>query len=165
MKLLKIIKSDFKVNKSAGLFSKLVLLTYRLGATLKNRYVRLFISLFHKPLCLILGCSLPYECKLGEFVRFPHGLYGVFISRGATIGNCCTILHHVTIGSKYLDGVSAPVIGNNVQIGVGAVIVGVITIGDFAKVAPNTFVCFDVPEFMVVTQSNNVSIRAKKNVQ
>ena len=63
----------------------------------------------------------------------PHGLYGVFISKDAEIGENCTIFHQVTIGSNRIEGskhYGAPKIGNNVYIGAGAKIIGGITIGD-----------------------------------
>lgn len=78
----------------------------------------------------------------------PHGLAGIFISYGATIGAGCTIFHQVTIGSNTLGdsrGQGAPVIGRNVYIGAGAKIIGGVTVGDNARIGANCVVTFDVP--------------------
>ena len=44
----------------------------------------------------------------------------------------------------------APVIGNEVRIGINAAIVGNITIGDDALIAPNSYVNCDVPSHSIV---------------
>lgn len=92
------------------------------------------------------NCSVPYACEIGEGVLFKHGFRGIYISSGAKIGPNCIILHNVTIGSQKLDKDSSPQIKNGVLIGAGAVIVGDIVIGCNSKIAPNSFVNFDVKE-------------------
>ena len=64
------------------------------------------------------------------------------------IGDGCMLFHNVTIGGngKTGDVIGAPVIGKNVFIGAGAVILGPITIGDGAKIGANSVVLHDVPE-------------------
>lgn len=44
----------------------------------------------------------------------------------------------------------APVIGNEVWIGINAVIVGKVTIGDDVLIAPNSYVNCDVPSHSIV---------------
>lgn len=86
---------------------------------------------------------------LGENLCFPHGLSGIYISSGATIGDRCTIFHQVTIGSNTLadsKNVGAPTIGNNVYIGTGAKIIGNVRIGDNVRIGANATVTFDVPD-------------------
>lgn len=65
------------------------------------------------------------------------------------IGSNCKIFQNVTIGTKWpegskIDGV--PQIGNNVQTGCGAVIIGNITIGDNVYIGANAIVLKDVPD-------------------
>lgn len=139
MNVIKKICSDFKANKGSGILTKLIFVTYRMGKACPYRFVRLFITLFHKLFCLMVGCSVPYGCEIGKSVCFKHGFFGVFISSGAKIGDDCMILHHVTIGSQYLDGKSSPELMQNVLVGAGAVIVGKIKIRSGTKVSPNAF--------------------------
>jgi len=57
------------------------------------------------------------------------------------------IRHGVTLGNTgYDDPFGAPTIGNRVQIGAGAKILGRISIGDGAIIGANAVVIRDVPE-------------------
>ena len=96
-----------------------------------------------------------------ENVTFPHGLTGIFVSRGAIIGDRCTILQHVTIGSNTMydsPNAGAPHIGNNVFTGVGACIVGNIHIGDNVRIGANTTVYRDVPSNSTVVSGGGMRI-------
>lgn len=97
---------------------------------------------------------IPCTEEISPFVT-PHGLAGIFISYGASIGEGCTIFHQVTIGSNTLPdsrGQGAPTIGRNVYIGAGAKIIGAVTVGDNARIGANTVVTFDVPANATVVQ-------------
>lgn len=71
------------------------------------------------------------------------------IHNKTVIGESCTIFGNVTMGSKWPNGKcegDAPVIGNNVLIGAGAVILGAVHVGDNAIIGANAVVTMDVPE-------------------
>ncbi|WP_285959077.1 serine O-acetyltransferase [Thomasclavelia spiroformis] len=88
---------------------------------------------------------------------FPHGLYGIIISKNAKIGKNCTIFHQVTIGEGK-DG--APCIGNNCYIGAGAKIIGKIKIGNNVKIGANCVVIEDIPDnSIVVLEKTRIIIR------
>ena len=75
---------------------------------------------------------------------FPHGIIGVFISGGSTIGKNCVIFQQVTIGSNALKGspgYGAPVIGDNCYIGAGAKIIGNVKIGNNCRIGANAVSC------------------------
>jgi len=63
----------------------------------------------------------------------------------ASIGFNVRIFQNVTIGSRYFNG-DYPVIQNNVDIGPGAIILGNVCIGNFAKIGANSVVLNDVPD-------------------
>lgn len=97
---------------------------------------------------------IPCMDEVKPFVT-PHGLAGIFISYGASIGEGCTIYHQVTIGSNTLPdsrGQGAPTIGKHVYIGAGAKIIGNVTVGDNARIGANAVVTFDVPANATVVQ-------------
>jgi len=75
--------------------------------------------------------------------NLPHGLNGITISPFAKIGKNCTIFQHVTIAVG--NDARSPVIGDNCLIGVGAVIIGDITIGDNVKIGANCVVLKNIP--------------------
>ena len=81
--------------------------------------------------------------------KFPH-LVGIVISRAAIIGDNCIIYQNVTIGAKsHKQGnrksENYPVLGNNVTVYAGAIIVGNVKIGDNAVIGANSVVITDVP--------------------
>ncbi len=90
---------------------------------------------------------------------------GVFIQHGFatgvsahSIGENCWINQRVTVGFK---GDGYPTIGNNVSIGVGAVIIGNIKIGDNVKIGANALVLHDVPDNSIVVSPEATIIRKK----
>lgn len=86
---------------------------------------------------------------------FPHGEFGVFISRNAVIGENAVIFQQVTIGSNTLKGSNcgSPIIGSNCYIGAGAKIVGNVVIGDNCRIGANACVYKDMPDNSVAVCS------------
>ncbi|MFD1095255.1 serine O-acetyltransferase [Salegentibacter chungangensis] len=101
----------------------------------------LFIGLFFQKLMeIITGISLPYSASIGESCYIGH-FGGVIVNSMAIIGRNCNISQGVTIGvSGKGSKRGVPVIGENVYIGVNAVIAGKITIGDNVVIAANSLV-------------------------
>lgn len=87
------------------------------------------------------SCDLAYCKNIGKGFVLLHG-YGTVFNTNVKIGNNCTVLHNVTIGAGP-SGV--PIIGNNVYIGAGAIIIGGIKIGDNVKIGAGAIVVKDVP--------------------
>ncbi len=101
------------------------------------------------------NASIPLSTRFAAKPRFPHGLNGIFISSGATIGTDCVIFHQVTIGSNTLEdsNTGCPRIGNNVYIGAGAKIIGNVRVGDNVRIGANCVVVKDVPDNATVVLS------------
>ena len=89
------------------------------------------------------ACDIPFTAKIGKNAYFPHRAIGVVIHENAVIGENARIQANVVIGGKGQSGV--PTIGNNVQIGANAGIVGGVEIGDNAIVGAGAVVLKDVP--------------------
>jgi serine O-acetyltransferase len=70
---------------------------------------------------------------------------GIVISGYAKFGDNCRIRNGVVVGLSRVDDPCAPVIGNNVDIGAGAKLLGRITIGDNCLIGANAVVIRDVP--------------------
>lgn len=80
---------------------------------------------------------------------------------GGVIGDGCTILQHVTIGSNTLsdsEGKGAPSIGNNVFIGAGACVIGNVRIGNDVRIGANTTVYKDVPDNCTVVAAGGLRV-------
>lgn len=87
---------------------------------------------------------IPSSASIGTNFKVGYWGLGVVIHSDAVIGNNCLISQNVTIGRKSKDR-RVPVIGDNVYVGAGAVIIGEIKIGDNSVIGANSFVNSDVP--------------------
>lgn len=110
------------------------------------------IKRYHRMCCSRIlyknNASIEESTKIDGRITFPHGLNGILISAGATIGKNCTVFHQVTIGSNTLKGskkMGSPQIGDNVYIGAGAKIIGSVKIGDNVRIGANCVVTEDIP--------------------
>ncbi len=82
---------------------------------------------------------------IGRRFFTDHG-NGVVIGETAEIGDDVLMYHQVTLGGTTLEKVKRhPTIGNNVIIGMGAKILGCITIGDNSRIGANAVVNKDIP--------------------
>jgi serine acetyltransferase len=91
------------------------------------------------------GVELPYSVAVGRRTVIHH--QGLLVVNGwCSIGDDCILRHGVTVGLRYLDRpTEVPRIGNRVNIGVGAVILGGIVIGDDVQIGANSVVLHDAP--------------------
>jgi serine O-acetyltransferase len=95
------------------------------------------------------GIDLPYTVRLGRRVRIWH--HGGMVLGARAVGDDVHIRHNTTFGVLNRNEVTRkPIIGNRVDIGVGACILGGVTVGDDAVIGPNSVVIRDVPPGSVV---------------
>jgi len=92
------------------------------------------------------GIELPYSVKLGRNVVVEH--QGAIVVHGACeIGDGCIIRQGCTLGLRRLDDLTAaPILGKDVHLGAGAVILGRIRLGNGVRVGANAVVLNDVPD-------------------
>ena len=91
------------------------------------------------------GIELEYCVRVGRRVMIHHQS-GIVINGYCEIGDDCVIRQNVTMGIRSVrDRTGAPRLGNGVDIGAGAVILGDILIGDGAQIGANAVVLTDVP--------------------
>lgn len=95
------------------------------------------------------GIYLPYTVRVGRRLRLEH--FGGMILVAQWIGDDVTIRQNTTFGIARLDALQdRPVIGDRVEIGAGAVILGAVSIGDDAIIGANSVVRRDVAPGMIV---------------
>jgi serine O-acetyltransferase len=91
------------------------------------------------------GIELRYTAILGRRVRIEHQ-GGIVIHGYCRIGDDCVIRHGVTLGIRSPDRpFHVPVLGNGVDIGAGAKILGDVVLGDRCRIGANAVVLHDVP--------------------
>ena len=127
------------------------MLVYRFGRWrygIRPRLLRLPFSViykFLKPISEILtGIELPCEVALGRRFRIDH-FGGIVISGDAVFGDDCVIRNGVTVGLRHTGKRGSPIVGNRVDIGAGAKILGPVHVGDDVAIGANAVVLKDVP--------------------
>lgn len=89
------------------------------------------------------GVEITNDSRLGRRLSIWHS--GVVI--GAQLGDDVSIRGNCVLGNKDLKCTSGrPVIGNGVEIGFGAAVIGHVTIGDGCIIGANAVVTKDFPE-------------------
>jgi len=93
---------------------------------------------------LVTGIDLPRRAQIGPGLKIWH-FGGVFVHAETVIGRNCTLRHEVTIGVRH-GAHDVPVLGDDVDIGCGAKILGKIRIGNRVSIGANAVVLDDVPD-------------------
>jgi serine O-acetyltransferase len=111
-----------------------VMLVYRFGRWrygIKSKWLRLPFSFLYKLLKLVsqslTGIDLPCEVTLGRRFLIEH-FSGIIISGDAVFGDDCVVRNGVTVGLLRREERGSPRIGNRVDIGAGAKVLGRITV-------------------------------------
>jgi serine O-acetyltransferase len=91
------------------------------------------------------GIELPYSAHVGRRVVIEHQS-DIVVHGNTHIGDDCIIRQGVTLGNRSLEHpFDAPHLGNGVNVGAGAKILGKVTVGDGARIGANAVVRSDVP--------------------
>ena len=133
------------------------MVVYRFGRwrySIRPKLLRLPFSFVYRILFkgvqILTGIELPCEVQVGRNFVIDH-FGGIVISGYTRFGDNCRIRTGVVIGLARVEEPCAPVIGNNVDIGTGAKVLGPITIGDNVLIGANAVVVKDVPPDSVGT--------------
>jgi serine O-acetyltransferase len=93
------------------------------------------------------GIELYWTADIGRRLYIAHQ-GGILLHPHCKIGDNCVVRQGSTIGaSEEMDATAeAPVLGDNVQVGAGAMVLGKIRIGNNVRIGPNAVVMTDVPD-------------------
>ena len=130
----------------------MVKLFFLLRRGINEKRLKIFFPLY-RLIGLLYSSAIPLSCHIGKNMTFMHGLYGIFISGGAELGDNITLYQHVTIGGnwdKNSKTFGAPTIGDNTIIYPGAKIIGGVTIGKHCKIGPNVVIWEDIEDYTTV---------------
>lgn len=88
----------------------------------------------------LTGIEIHPGAKIGRRLVIDHGM-GVVVGETTEIGDDCLIFQGVTLGGVSFENRKRhPTLGNRVIVGVGAKVLGPLTVGDGAKVGANAVV-------------------------
>lgn len=146
------VRADFNSHgRNWGAQGFWVMLVYRFGrwrygvrpAPLRKALSLLYHILF-KLVQILTGIEFPCEIEVGKNFIIDH-FGGIVVSGYARFGDNCRIRNGVVIGLQRVEDKVAPIIGNNVDIGTGAKLLGRIRVGDNSCIGANAVVLGDVP--------------------
>ena len=94
----------------------------------------------------VTGIEIHPGATIGRRFFIDHGM-GVVIGETAEVGNDVLMFHGVTLGGVSMSpGKRHPTIGNDVQIGAGAKVLGPVVVEDGAKVGANAVLVKNLPQ-------------------
>ena len=143
---------------------------YRSVFYYRIRPFRAFLLSWYRP-----GCSsflLPSTTKIGTNFMFYHPYSTILLAK--SIGNNFICRQGITLGNK-VESIpvkgeenkitdTLPVIGDNVEIGAGAIVIGKITIGNNVIIGAGAVVVKDVPDNAIVAGNPAKIIRFRNSI-
>lgn len=129
---------------------------YRNAKEKNNIFKKIFYSFFANRYASKFNLEL--YGKFGKNLRIYHG--NIVINGNAQLGNNVKLHGNNCIGENYGK---SPSIGNNVDIGFGAVLIGNIEIGDNCIIGANTIVNKSFPSNSVIVGNPCIAIKGDNN--
>lgn len=109
--------------------------------------LRVPYELARKLVVIAVGIHLHPRTRIGPGLFIAH-FGGIWVNPRAVLGAHCNLAHGVTIGAPDAEP-AAPVLGDRVWVGPGAVVTGPIRIGSRAVIGANSLVSSNLPEAAV----------------
>lgn len=169
MGFFKFVFQDWKVNKG-NIKGRIVLVLFRIANFCSTRKIYYYIGfpylLFYRILVeWFFSIEIPWSTRIGKNLSLFHG-QALVMTNQVIIGENCTLRQCTTLGNKQIqDGgfTRSPVIGNYVDIGSNACIIGAITIGDHVLIGSGAVVVKDVPPYSIAV-GNPAVIKPRNDI-
>ena len=118
---------------------------HRLAHTLHKGGVPVIPRLISHLSRFLTGIEIHPGAQIGEGLFIDHGM-GVVIGETAVIGDNCHLFQGATLGGTSTRREKRhPTLGDNVEVGAGARLIGDITVGDNARIGAGSVVVTNVP--------------------
>jgi len=139
----------FKALQDAG-FRAMVL--YRTGRWCRVRRLNILAGLCERMMRHLCLCWIGTYTEIGGGLKIAH-CTGLVIGGKTIIGTNCDVRQNTTFGANFHktspDGRQSPILGDNVSVGAGAVIIGPVRIGSNCVIGANAVVTRDIPDNMI----------------
>ena len=94
---------------------------------------------------MLLHIEIPAAARIGTRLRVFHG-HGLVLHPAAVLGDDCVLRQGVTVGNRgSARDDEVPVIGDRVEFGANAQVLGAVRVGDDAVIGAGAVVLHDVP--------------------
>jgi serine acetyltransferase len=144
-----LLRADLAANRGNAK-GMVVLVGYRVAAAVRGTGRRPLwavpiLAVYRVVVDWVLGVELPPSVVAGPGLRIWHGT-GLVVHANVRLGADVTLRHNTTLGAKgEAHDAPAPVLGDRVDVGAGAIVLGDLTVGDDAVVGAGAVVVDDVP--------------------
>jgi putative colanic acid biosynthesis acetyltransferase WcaB len=163
--LRRIVLQDWDENRGRRK-SQVVLALYRLATVCRQRddiprpLGAVYIGLYKVLTNWFMGVEFPPETVIGTQLRLFHP-HAIVLHPNVRIGDRCTLRQCTTLGNVDRPGgpSTAPVVGDDVEIGAGVIVIGERHIGDRAILGAGAVVVSDVAAGAVVVGNPAKPIR------
>jgi len=125
---------------------------YRIGYWCRKHKMKIMSALLQRIMRITCDCNICLTAEIGPGFTIRH-TGDVVVGGKVKIGSYCDIRQGVTFGGsiwKNRNGQEHPIVGDHVEVGAGAKILGPVIIGDHVIVGANAVVVSDVPSETVV---------------
>ena len=124
-------------------------LHHRIAHALFCRGFKFIAYLLATRSCSRTGADISPGASIGPGLLIHHPV-GIVVGLGVVVGARCTLLQNVTIGERISDARNQyPVIGDDVIVAAGAVVIGPIKIGHQSIIGANSVVLHDIPDGVI----------------
>jgi serine O-acetyltransferase len=159
--LFELIREDYRTHRRDWTLPGFrAVVVYRFGVWVRGLRVRLLraplsriYNFLYRYVRNHYAIELPSSAKVGRRVVIGHQ-GGIVVHWRAEIGDDCLIRQNVTLGAVNEERVlQAPILGNRVEVGCGAAIIGAVHIGENVRIGPNAVVTVNIPADSTVVAS------------
>jgi len=144
--------SENKKNDFLYLFHPRIwpVILFRLANFLSQNHLGVLGKFFSILNQILFSCDIARNATIEGGLYLPHPV-GVVVGENAIIGKNCILHQGVTLGDRgeCHEG-SDPKLGNYIEIGTGAKILGNITLGNYVRVGANSVVLKNIEAYAVV---------------
>lgn len=119
---------------------------YKASRFLYLCHIPIFPMLIKGTIRILWGGIIPYQADIGEGTVLGYQGIGIVIHKRCVIGKNCHISQNVTLGGGGGPEGGLPILGDNVTVGTGAVILGNVHIGNNVIIGANAVVLSDIPD-------------------
>lgn len=121
---------------------------YKVRPAPLRKVLSVVYRVLYKLVQIVTGIELPCEVPVGRGFVIEHA-GGIVVSGFARFGEHCRIRNGVVVGLARVDEPCAPQVGDHVDIGAGAKLLGNIRIGNHVRIGANAVVLCDVPDHSI----------------
>lgn len=134
----------------------------RISSFLQESHLGILAKIISTINFVLFGCDIAKGAKIQGGLYLPHPS-GVVIGEYAIIGRNCIIHQGVTLGDRGEEHeTSNPTLGDYVEIGTGAKVLGKILIDDYSRIGANSVVLKDTPKYAVAVGVPAIIIKYRK---